>query len=258
MARPQNPTLITLGRLIRTYREVAGMIQKEMAGKLGYTNAWLSNLETGQLRPRIEHLIAIEEMLKIPSGVLLAVYDQLDRENLPGWFRPWIEEERQASVLRSLQLVLIPGLLQTEAYAGALLNDEEAVAARMKRQEIFKREQPPSFHLVLDEAVLYRGRGGKEVMREQLEHLIASVAPPRLTIQVVRSADNPHSAGAFTIATVDGSEVGYLETAIRGIVTSNREDVASLLAAWELIRTYALPQKESIELIRKVIEEKWT
>jgi transcriptional regulator with XRE-family HTH domain len=235
------------------------MIQKELAGKVGYTDAWLSNLETGQLRPRPEQVEALEEALGLPSGALMIVYRQLDNESLPGWFRPWIEEEQRASVLRGHELALVPGLLQTEAYARAVLNgDEEAVATRMKRQEILKREVPPTLRLVLDEAVLHRRHAEPSVMREQLEYLITCVAPPRLTVQVIRSADNPYSVGAFTIATVDGGEIGYVETAIRGIVTSSRADITDLLAAWELIRTYALPQKESIELIQEMIEGQWT
>ena len=82
MARPQSPTLITLGRLIRTYRKAAGMIQKELANKLGYTNAWLSNVETGQLHLRPEQITAFEEALKIPKGILMVVHDQLDKESL--------------------------------------------------------------------------------------------------------------------------------------------------------------------------------
>lgn len=112
-------------------------------------------------------------------------------------------------------------------------------------------------HVVLDEAVLHRGRGGKEVMRGQLEHLIAS-AGPRLSIQIVRSNVNPRASGAFTLATVEDAEVGYVETAVRGIVTSSREDVNELTAAWEAVRTFALPQQDSLDLIKKVIEEKWT
>jgi hypothetical protein len=127
----------------------------------------------------------------------------------------------------------------------------------MDRQTILARDDPPTLHVVLDEAVLYQARGGPKVMRAQLERLIASVGPS-LSLQVVRSEKNPRSMGAFTIATVEGAEVGYVETAIRGIVTSGREDVAELRAAWEAIRTFSLSQEESIEFIRKVIEEKWT
>jgi transcriptional regulator with XRE-family HTH domain len=258
MGRLRSPTLVTLGRMVRTFRDAAGLTQKELAKALGYTNGWVSNVETAQLRPRAEQITALERALRVPPGALMNVYEQLDGEVLPGWFREWVDEETRAEILRAFELALVPGLLQTEDYARALFpGDEATVARRMKRQEILARDVPPMFHIVLDEAVLYHGRGGREVIRAQLEHLIASVGP-RLTLQVVRSELNPRSAGAFTIATVDGADVAYIETAVQGIVTSNREEIAALTAAWEAIRTFALSQQESLDLIRKVIEEKWT
>jgi transcriptional regulator with XRE-family HTH domain len=258
MGKLQSPTLITLGRMVRTFRDAAGLTQKELAKALDYTNGWVSNVETGQLRPRAEQVTALERALSLPAGALMNIYEQLDGEILPGWLREWVDEESQAGVLRAFELSLVPGLLQIEAYARALLpGDEASVAQRMKRQEILARDTPPTFHVVLDEAVLYHGRGGKDVMRAQLEHLIASVGP-HLSLQVVRSEMNPRPRGAFAIATVDGADVGYVNTAIRGIVTSSREDLADLTASWEAIRTFALSQQESLDLIRKVIEEKWT
>jgi len=258
MTRHRSPTLVTLGRQVRTFREAAGLTQKELAKAIDYTNGWLSNVETGQLRPRVEQVTALEQALGVPPGAVMNIYEQLDGEVMPGWFREWVDEETQAEVLRTFELALIPGLLQIEEYARALLpGDESAVARRMERQQILARDMPPMLHVVLDEAVLHQARGGKEVTRAQLEHLIASVGP-RLTLQVVRSHVNPRSTGAFTIATVDGADVGYVDTAIRAIVTSSREDIAELTAAWEAIRSFALSQQESLDLIRKVIEEKWT
>ncbi len=257
----RSPTLITLGRTIRIYREAAGMIQKELAHKLGYTNAWLSNVETAQLRPRQEQLTAIEEALKIPPGVLMGIHTQLDVESLPGYLRSWTEEEDRASVLRTFHVALVPDLLQTEDYARALLADDEpAVRTRLERQAILTREdpRPPKLHCVLDEAVLLRSRGPHPIMRDQLLHLVKSVSPPRLTVQILRADDNPHRFGAFTIATVDDGEVGRIETPSRDIITNNREDIAGLLAAWEATRTFALSQRESIELIQAIAEERWT
>ena len=69
---------------------------------------------------------------------------------------------------------------------------------------------------------------------------------------------SPRLSGAFTIGTVDGSEVAYVDTAVRGIVTSSREDISRLEDVWETIRTYALSQQESLDLIREVAEKKWT
>jgi transcriptional regulator with XRE-family HTH domain len=257
MAKTRNPTLVTFGRMVRRFRDAAGLTQKELAHRLGYTNGWVSNVETGQLRPRQDQVTALEEALDAPAGTLMVLYDQLDAESLPGWFREWVEEEQQASVIRTFQLALIPGLLQTEEYARALLpGDDAKVEQRMKRQHILRRDDPPTLYVVLDEAVLYQSRGGPEVMRAQLQHLLDSVGP-RLSLQVVLSEANPRSTGAFSIAMVNGDLVGYVETTIRGIVTNSREDVADLEAAWEDIRTHALSQRESLEFVRKVIEEKW-
>jgi hypothetical protein len=185
----------------------------------------------------------------------MAVYEQLDGESLPGWMRDWIPEERRADVLRWVELLLIPGLLQTEDYARALLHgNESAVRARMERQEVLAREEPPTLHFVIDEAVLFYQVGDSGVMHAQLDHMVNLISPPRLTIQVVRSAKNPCPMGTFVLASMDGPEVAYVETAIRGIVTSGRDDIASLLATWEAIRTFALPQQESIEFIKKTAE----
>ncbi|WP_345443873.1 helix-turn-helix domain-containing protein [Actinoallomurus vinaceus] len=258
MGRSSSPTLVTLGRLVRTYRDASGILQKDLANRLGYSDGWLSNLETGQLRPRSEQVLSIEEALSLPRGALMAVYDQLDRESLPGWFRPWLEEEKRATVLRSFEMAIVPGLLQTEDYASALLpGDEPAVTARMERQAIRQREAPPALYFVIDEATLYQERGGAKVMYQQLMAL-ADAASPRLTIQVVRSSMNPRSLGAFTIATVDGNDVAYVETAVKGIVTSSRDDLAALSQAWESIKAHAMPQHESIEFIRRTAEERWT
>jgi transcriptional regulator with XRE-family HTH domain len=255
--KQRSRTLITLGQLVRVHRDALGWTQKELAGKLGYTNGWLSNVELGQLRPRAEQVRAIERALKTPSGALMEVYEQLDGESLPGWMRNWTSEEGAAEVLRWVELYVVPGLLQTEDYARALLKgNEDAVRARMKRQEVLTHDDPPAAHFVLDETVLLHEIGGAQVMQAQLAHLINSVRE-NLTIQVVRSSKNPHSLGSFIIATSPEGEVAYVETALRGIVTSSRDDVADLSSKWEFIRTFALPQEESIELIKKIAEERW-
>ncbi len=193
MARRPNPTLITLGRTIRMFREHAGMIQKELANKLGYTNAWLSNVETGQLRLRPEQVTAFEEALGIPPGVLMDIHALLDAESLPGYLRSWPEEEQRAEVIRSYQTTLIPDLLQTPEYAHTLHpGDDTAVHALIERQAVLTRDDdPPAFHCVLDEAVLHRDRGAPQIMRDQLLHLVKSIAPPRLTIQILRVGRQP-------------------------------------------------------------------
>jgi hypothetical protein len=111
---------------------------------------------------------------------------------------------------------------------------------------------------VLDEAVLYREVGGPKVMHEQLNHL-ADCVSDSLTIQVIPSNANPCPEGAFVIGTIGtNEEVAYIETAVRGIVTSSREDIAQLNDSWEKVRSYAMSQRESLDFIRRTAEERWT
>lgn len=259
MAQRTNPTLIALGRTIRIYRELAGMIQIELAKKLGYTNAWLSNVETGQLRLRAEQVSAFEEVLGIPPGVLKGIHALLDANSVPTCSRPWPEEEQRAEVLRTFQTALIPDLLQTLEYAHTLHPaDDAAVQAIIERQAMLTRDDnPPAFHAVLDEAVLHRDRGAPQVMRDQLLHLVKSIAPPRITIQILRSADNPYPYPAFALATVAATQVGLIPTSVSDIVTSNHDDIAALNGVWEAMRSAALSQRESIEFIRQAVDERW-
>ncbi|MCO5972791.1 helix-turn-helix domain-containing protein [Actinoallomurus soli] len=259
MRTSPSPTLITLGRLVRRYRDAGSILQADLAKRLGYSDGWLSNVETGQLRPRREQVAAIEQALEVPPGVLLEVFNMLEGESLPGWMRDWLAEERRSSALRAFELAVVPGLLQTPDYARTVLDgDEAAVTARLDRQAILKSENPPTLRCVLDETVLTRGFGDAAVMRDQLEHLVNCVSP-RLAVQIVPSGVRYEGlAGAFTIATVNGGDVAYIDTVVRGLVTSNPEDIACLIDVWESIRTFALSQRESIELIKKVAEERWT
>ncbi|MEV5704422.1 Scr1 family TA system antitoxin-like transcriptional regulator [Actinoallomurus sp. NPDC052274] len=167
MRTPPSPILITLGRLVRRYRDAASILQADLAKRLGYSDGWLSNVETGQLRPRREHITAIEQALTLPPGVLMEVYDLLEGESLPVWMRDWLGEERRSSALRAFELALVPGLLQTPDYARSVLDgDEAALTARIERQAILKSENPPTLRCVLDETVLTRGFGDAKVAKK--------------------------------------------------------------------------------------------
>jgi transcriptional regulator with XRE-family HTH domain len=258
---PRSRTLITFGRVLRAFRESAGITQERFADDIHYSKAWMSNLETGQIAPPVDRIPVMEKLLNIPPNVLMYIREQYDDERQQGEARPWDEEEQRATALRTFQISLIPELLQTENYARALFPaDEEVMRRILDRQAILTRQDPapPTLYCVLDEAVLRWPRVDGEVMREQLEHLIASAAPPQVTIQIIPSDRDHEPRGAFTIATVDGTDVALIDTAIRSLVTANRDDTATLKATWESIRTFALSHQESIARIQQAIEERQT
>ncbi|MFD6753121.1 MULTISPECIES: DUF5753 domain-containing protein [Micromonospora] len=180
------------------------------------------------------------------------------------WFRPWQEMEREATELRWFESTVLPGLLQTEAYARAVLSasgrrtsDEvdQLVAARLARQVILKWENPPWLTAVVDEFALRRPVGGQDVMRDQMQALIAWCDLPHVRVHVVPQAAGAYAGldGPFVIATSrDHRTAVYLDTQLQGQVVSDPDDVAAILAAWENVRGEALSHRQSVELMRDV------
>ncbi|QLQ40305.1 helix-turn-helix domain-containing protein [Micromonospora robiginosa] len=190
------------------------------------------------------------------------------RRDLP-WFRPWVELEQDATSFRWYEPLLVPGLLQTEGYAHAVLSTgalfapavvDEIVAGRIARQRVLDRDDPPQLVAVIDEVVLRRPVGDRSVMVGQLGHLAAVAGREHVQVRVI-PADGPwHTglAGPFVLGRLpDGTELAYLDNQLRGQVVTDPVDVASLGRRWESVTGEALTQRRSIELIRGVAET-WT
>lgn len=260
---PKNP-LAVWGAELRDYREAAGYTQPKFAKKINYAISMISGVENAHLDPTDEFAQRCDDELGLKGALVRLLHrlrDVTTQEIYPDWFRPWPPEEQRATMLRSFELSVVPGLLQRESYTCGLLGaDESAIAARLERQQILTRSDPlpPNVRCVLDESVLYRQVGSHEVMREQLQHLVAMVSS-RLSVQVIPSRVHDGISGSFVLATLeDRSEVAYLETAARGMVTTSREDLAAVSDAWESIRTNALPLEDSLDLISRTAEQRWT
>jgi transcriptional regulator with XRE-family HTH domain len=245
------------GRELRHYRKAAGLTQIELATKIKYSPSLVSQTETGQTPATPAFTEACDAALNT-GGALTRILDYRKGEQFPPWFGEWLPYEEGAAVLKTFQPRVVYGLLQTPAYARALLDgDEEGVERRMERQRILDRSEPPTLHVVLDEAVLWRTAGGPEVMYEQLMHLVA-ISSRKVQIQILPDGKHPGTQGPFVLATVaTGSTVAYLETAVRGVVTPTPEDIARAEALWEAIKADALPLEMSKELIKRAAEERY-
>jgi hypothetical protein len=187
----------------------------------------------------------------------------------PQWADAWMKAEDEAATLRIWQPLIIPGLLQTPDYARALflgsqadLSDEmlEAeVDKRITRQRIFDRQPSPHLAVVLDQSVLHRMIGSREITYQQLAHVTDMSRRSCITVQVVSSPTGAHLglAGAFMIAGSTGKPDTMYIDAIEGQTIKDRSLVAKFAIAFDDIRSEALPASMSRELIMREAEETW-
>ncbi|WP_433147985.1 helix-turn-helix domain-containing protein [Actinomadura nitritigenes] len=258
-----SPTLLAFGRRLRRLREAKGWTQDSLARRAnngqGVTPQYIGAVENGRTRCTREFAATMDKELDA-GGDLLSLYDDLVKDSaFPVWF-DWHLVEPEADEIDSYSLSVVHGLFQTPAYAAALLRgNTDAVEARMRRQDIFAKKNPPGFSLLLDEGVLHRPAGSREVMREQLEHL-AAVPLEQAAIQIIPlSAEHDGNSGSFNIATMeDRTQIAYVESGARGLTMSEPEDLATLSRTLKELRSLALPVSMSKDLILRTVKEKWS
>jgi transcriptional regulator with XRE-family HTH domain len=266
--------LRVFGAMLRSYRVKAGMSLEQLGARVYLSDDMVGKIENGQRVPTEQFAAACDAVPELNTGGALTelrelLKDYLKQRAYPGWFLRWPEKEAQATILRSFELVVIPGLLQTQGYARALLDNrigcnsedvDESVAARMERQALLDRTKPPELWVAIEEAVLHRPVGGPAIMREQLNHLLGVADRPNIVLQVIPASVGVHPALAgsgFVIADfADAPPVAYQETQVGGQVIEDHDDIATLLATWDRLRAEALPRRASLDLIEEVAS-KW-
>jgi transcriptional regulator with XRE-family HTH domain len=256
---------------LKAQRELAGLTQEQIAKLMGYSTSVIAKLETCRTVPSPQHAGKADEALKTPG-----TFRRLRQAMINGAYEPWVraflDMEERATVLRNWESVVVPGLLQTEAYArgvlrGARPTDSDAaidqlVAARMARQAIWEREdpEPPVLSAILGEAVLRQRVGDAQVMREQLRRLVEAAENPRITIQVMpfTAAAHPGLLGPFVVASFEnGPDAAYLDSVLDGQVSERRAQVSPVALLYETLAREALSPGASTEMIMKVAEETW-
>jgi hypothetical protein len=201
------------------------------------------------------------------DGSMVRLYTATTWNKAPEYLRPWLEEEDDATGLRTWQPTIVPGLLQTQAYAREILAAtpgiaheelEKRLANRLQRQAILQRDRPPALNVVIDEAVLHRIIGDVEVMREQLMYLLEVARHPLVTIQIVPSAVRAHCglAGGFIIAERNGSPyAAYTDAQPFGRTFDDRRLIAELVLRYDALRAEALPFSQSLRLIEEAVNQ---
>ncbi|MET8092987.1 helix-turn-helix transcriptional regulator [Micromonospora sp. NPDC005220] len=257
-------------RELRRQRIAAGLSQGALGGRINYSDTHVSGVETGTRPVKEDYLQKIDETLDT-GGFFVGMWRDLVRDGIaPIWLREWIEIERDAVALRWYEPAFVPGLLQTESYARAVLRTggllradvvEERVQSRMERQSVLTRDSPPRFYAVIDDAVLRRTVGNdREMMREQLEHIVACAERPHVHIHVVQAGEElyPGLAGAFIIAEMpDAVRYAHLDHQVRAQIVDRPDDIATVQAAWDAVRGEQLPRRQSLDVIKEAVKT-WT
>jgi transcriptional regulator with XRE-family HTH domain len=262
-----------VGKQLKVLRERAGLTQRELGDRLGYSEDLISSVERGRRTPQRELLEIADELLDA-SGVLKVAIEDVEKAKAkarvrhPAWFRDYARLEREAVELNFYNNHDIPGLLQTERRTRALYEMrkpllgediiEQRVASRMARQEILTHWPPPMVTAVVEEVVLRRPIGGPEVHKEQLEQLIRLAQLRNVELQVMPTERSEHAGmgGPFILLTPKGkAQVGYMEVQNSSRLLTDTEDVRILAARYGSIRAQALTMRESLDLINSMLGE---
>lgn len=267
-SRKDNAMLDLFAEELQAARLRAGLTAADLGSKVNYSGSQISMIETRRRVATLDLAQRLDQALGTP-GTFERMQRLLKTSPFPSWFRPWVDVEAAASQLRSAQSLVVDGLLQSPDYARVLLSTrvgtdvadiEEQLAARISRQAILDRDDPPLLWTVMDEGVLRRPVGNRHIMLGQCEHLIEMSARPNIVMQVIPASTGAHDGlnGSFNIADfADAPSIAYLETAMTGMIMEQASEVADLNVIYAGLNTEALPRAASIELIKEVAKE-WT
>jgi transcriptional regulator with XRE-family HTH domain len=271
-----------LGTELRKLRESNGYKLEEVAAQLGVAPSTLSRIETGKAPTKSAYLNQMLEMYGVLEQSQRQVLVDMAREGhrkgwwaayddvLPSGFDIYVGLEAETAAVRSYEISVVPGLLQTPGYARAVLREmfprhaaeqiDRLVALRMERQRRLEDDPPLELWAILDEAVVRRPVGGREVMRGQLERLLDMAMRPEITVQVLPFDCGAHAGhmGPFSILEFPNrtdSEVAYVESVAGYLYLEKDRDVRARVEAFDRLRAAALAPAASIELIAKVAEE---
>ncbi|MFI8082766.1 helix-turn-helix transcriptional regulator [Kitasatospora sp. NPDC086009] len=267
MSAPAQPPMAWkyCGDQIKRWREQSGVTREQLSQAASYDPESVRSMEAGRRKPSVKLLTVADELCNA-RGMLLGAVDYLKPEKFPSFSQDFMRYEAEATVLSSYENQLVPGLLQTEATAQALINAHwppldddtvtERVAARIARQSTLQK-QTKSFNFLIEEFALRRRVGTEDVHRKQLEHLLAAGTPRHVSIQVVPAHGvHPGVNGPFVLLeTADHERLAYEEGQSMGLLFAEREKVNLLWQRYAMILRQALSPEESARFIRTLSEE---
>ncbi|WP_309298705.1 helix-turn-helix domain-containing protein [Streptomyces poonensis] len=255
------------GKVIKMWRERAGLKQAELGAAIGYSEEQVSSVERGRRAPKAQFLESADEVLGA-GGMIAGLTKDVEEARYPKKVRDLAKLEGEAVEICAYVNSVVHGLLQTQEYARALFamrrplfaedDMEQLVAGRMARQGIFARQSAPIFGFVQEEVTLRRPLGGRMVMRKQLEHLLEVGQLRNVEIQAMPTEREDHAglAGSLQLLKLRGGDtVGHTEVQLTSRLVSDPHETQVLEIRYGIIRAQALTPRESLAFIEKALEE---
>lgn len=278
-----NPTArqVRLGAELRKLRESAGRTAREAAGLLSNDQAKISHIEAGRIGISVERIRRLAVFYACDDPDLIEALCVIARESRgQGWWDAYrgvlapgflniAELEHHATYLRSVEVMSVPGILQTEDYIRAIhrgavppLPDEEVdlrVEFRMKRRAIFEREAPSPFRVVIHEAVLRMRFGGREVARGQLEFLLEASQWPTVSLRVLPFTCEDFIEATYPLLYAAGSvpqlDTVQMDSPVGGTLITAAAQLKKFAAMLDIAERSSLSESESRQLIHRIARE---
>jgi len=271
-----------LGAQLRRLREHASITRDDAGYHIRASGSKISRMELGRVSFKerdvtdlleyygVTDLAEKEKLVQLTREANATPWYQKFQDVVPDWFHVYVGLEEAAQLIRVYEVQFVPGLLQTEEYARAVVLQgapgvdpdevERRVALRMGRQKLLTRENPPRYWVIMDEAALRRPMGGREVHVAQIERLIDLVGEPNITLQVMPFRYGGHAAdgGAFTIMRfpeTDLPDVVYMEYLTGAHYIDKPEEVERYAAVMERLSVAGTSPDRTREILSGMLKE---
>ncbi|SEE15435.1 helix-turn-helix transcriptional regulator [Streptomyces sp. Ag109_O5-10] len=269
---------VVLGKRLQELREAAGLGRDEAARVLRVAQATVRRMEMAEVALKIPYIQVLLDTYGVAEEEQAAFIRLAEEANQPGWwqrfhdvlpdwFSLYVSLEGAARVVRSYEPHFLPGLLQTEAYARAVMESgtighsdptavERHVALRMTRQRLLEQDDPPHLWVIMDETVLRRPAGDAEVMRDQVDKLLAYVERDRITLQLAEFASGPHPGTyapftLFRFAEPELPDMVFTEYLTGALYLDSRDEVGAHLEVLDHMTARAASAQRTEELLRE-------
>ena len=264
-APESSDSMRTFGAVVQALREHAGLGREEFAELVRFSKHTVASVELGRRMPDQAFVERAEEALGDTGALRRAVRHLARQPGLAAWFRQWARMEAVAITLYTYECRLIPGLLQTEAYARQLfadelppLKDEQTEVqwqARAERQQLLRDCPNTAFSFIIEEQLLLRRTGGAEVTRELVDHLLEISELRNVEIQVMPLVRESHAGlhGPMQLLeTPENRWFAYTEAPESGQLLSDSKVVSVLMQRYARMRSQALTLEDSVSLLQRM------